>query len=96
MQAAAELLLTGVSTLCFTLQFLPEPVLKLQKSLRLPNSALSLRLRYEAPLEALDDPFRPPARLLVRSFCAFTSSDVSSSVRVWLLACDPPFVVLPP
>ncbi len=66
MQAAAELLLTGVSTLCFTPQFLPEPVLKLQKSLRLPNSALSLRLRYEAPLEALDDPFRPPARLLVR------------------------------
>lgn len=47
-------------------QFLPQPVLKLQKSVRLPNSPLSLRLRYECPLEALDDPLRPPARFLVR------------------------------
>jgi hypothetical protein len=49
-----------------TLKILPQPVLKLQKSLRLPNSALSLRLRYEVPLEAIEDPLRPPARLLVR------------------------------
>ena len=47
-------------------QFLPAPVLKLQKSFRLPNSPLSLRLRYEVPLEAIEDFMRPPARLLVR------------------------------
>jgi hypothetical protein len=49
-----------------TVKFLPQPVLKLQKSLRLPNSPLSLRMRYECPLEALDDPFRPPARFMFR------------------------------
>lgn len=49
-----------------TVKVLPAPVLKLQKSLRLPNSALSLRLRYEVPLDGLEDWNRPPARLLVR------------------------------
>ena len=41
-------------------------MLKLQKSFRLPNSPLSLRLRYEVPLKAIEDFYRPPARLLVR------------------------------
>lgn len=57
----------GHLRLCIVrVQFLPQPVLKLQKSLRLPNSPLSLRMRYECPLEALDDPFRPPARFMFR------------------------------
>ena len=48
-------------------------MLKLQKSLRLPNSPLSLRMRYECPLEALDDPFRPPARFMFRCWHALCS-----------------------
>lgn len=49
-----------------TIKLLPAPVLKLQKSFRLPNSALSLRLRYEVPLDSIENFARPPARLLVR------------------------------
>mmetsp|Transcript_18751 Transcript_18751/g.56712 ORF Transcript_18751/g.56712 Transcript_18751/m.56712 type:complete len:379 (+) Transcript_18751:75-1211(+) len=49
-----------------TLKILPAPVVKLQKSFQVPNSTLSLRLRYECPLEAIEDWYRPPARLLVR------------------------------
>jgi hypothetical protein len=58
-----------IGLVLFRMQFLPQPVLKLQKSLQLPNSPLSLRMRYECPLEALDDPFRPPARLMFRHAC---------------------------
>lgn len=61
---------TGTQHVVCCMQFMPQPVLKLQKSLRLPNSPLSLRLRYECPLEALDDPMRPPARFLVRCAAA--------------------------
>lgn len=51
-----------------TIKLMPAPVLKLQKSLRLPNSPLSLRLRYEVPLNTIEDSglLRPPARLLIR------------------------------
>lgn len=49
-----------------TLKLMPVPLLKLQKSFPVPNTALSLRLRYECPLEAIEDFARPPARLMVR------------------------------
>lgn len=66
------------------LQFLPAPVLKLQKSFRLPRSPLSLRLRYEVPLEAIEDFYRPPARLLVR--CA-PHTHTTSPMQSVLLKC---------
>lgn len=49
-----------------TIKLLPAQIVKLQKSFRLPNSSLSLRLRYEVPLDSIADFTRPPARLLVR------------------------------
>lgn len=47
-------------------QLTPVPAIKLQKSIQLGSTPVSLRVRYEVPLEALDDPLRPPARLLIK------------------------------
>lgn len=48
------------------MQLTPVPAIKLQKSIQLGSTPVFLRLRYEVPLEALDDPLRPPARLLIK------------------------------
>lgn len=50
----------------FTLKLTPIPAIKIQKSIRLGSSPVSLRVRYEVPLVCLDEPFRPPARLLIK------------------------------
>lgn len=53
-------------------QLLPRPMVKVQKRWRLGDTPVSLRLRYECPLEEVGRFYEPPARLLLR--CARPSA----------------------
>ncbi len=44
-------------------------MIKVQKRWRLGDTPVSLRLRYECPLEEVGRFYEPPARLLLRSAC---------------------------
>ena len=42
------------------------PAIKLQKSVQIGNTPVCLRLQYEVPLDAIDEPLKPPARFFIR------------------------------
>ncbi len=50
----------------FSVRLLPNQVFKINKRWQLGNSPVALRVNYECPLNKLDDPFRAPARLMIR------------------------------
>jgi hypothetical protein len=52
------------------LQLSPVPAIKLQKSVQIGNTPVCLRVQYEVPLDAIDEPLKPPARFFIR--CAST------------------------
>jgi hypothetical protein len=56
----------GVLTARARAQLLPRPMVKVQKRWRLGDTPVSLRLRYECPLEEVGRFYEPPARLLLR------------------------------
>lgn len=49
-----------------SVKLVPQPVLKLQKTWDLQLKGLALRAVYEVPMDSMDTPWAPPARIMLR------------------------------
>lgn len=56
-----------------SIKFVPRPVLKLQKTWDLQLKGLALRAVYEVPIDSIDTPWAPPARIMLR--CVSSSNN---------------------